>query len=187
MEIGKRKSRLTKFTMLWTMTCLIVGTIASFYIEKGLLALLFVTVLIFIAIGLWGFFDSKAPFEKELKGINDLKTKNLVTSIHVKTTEYYELTEEEDEGIYYLFQIQPDKILSFGGQEFYPNKKFPNSDFEIVEGRSTDGQIIFLEIYCHGERIKPIKKIKGKEKWDLLQKFNPDKYEITDGRLTTFG
>lgn len=72
-----------------------------------------------------------------------------MTSIQVKTTEYYELAEEEDEGVYYLFQIHPDKILSFGGQDFYPTKKFPNSDFEIVEGRCTDGEIILLETYCY--------------------------------------
>lgn len=112
--------------------------------------------------------------------------KNSVTSIRVKTTEYYELTEEEDEGVYYLFQSQPDKIIGFGGQEFYPNKKFPNSDFEIVEGKSTKGEVILLETYCYGNKIKPTKKIKGKEKWELLQKLIPDTFNIIDGQLENF-
>ncbi len=185
-DIGKRKSRLMKFVIFWTLTSLVVGIIASFYVDRGLWILLVVTVLIFIAIGLWSYFDSKLPFDRELKGIEDLKAKNLVTSIQVKTNEYYELVEEEDEGVYYLFQIQADKILSFGGQDFYASKKFPNSDFEIVEGKSNSGKIVLLETYCHGEKIKPIKKVKGKEKWDLLEKFDFDKFEITDGRLERF-
>lgn len=185
--IGKRKSRLTKFIISWTLICLAIGTIASFYVDSGLWTLLLVTTAVFVAIGLWSYVEAKSPFDKELKGIEELKIKNLVTSIQVKTTEYYELTEEEDEGIYYLFQIQPDKILSFGGQDFYPTNKFPNSDFEIVEGKSSNGQIILLEIYCNGDKIKPIKKIKGKEKWNLLQKFDLDKFQITDGQLKTFG
>lgn len=79
-DIGKRKSRLMKFVVFWTLASLVVGTIASFYIERGLWILLVVTVLIFIAIGLWSYFDSKLPFDRELKGFEDLKVKNLVTS-----------------------------------------------------------------------------------------------------------
>ena len=185
-DIGKRKSRLIKFIISWTLASLVVGTIASFYVDRGLWILLVVTVLIFIAIGLWSYLDSKSPFDKELKGIEELKAKNLVTSIQVKTHEYYELVEEEDEGVYYLFQIHTDKVLSFGGQDFYASKKFPNSDFEIVEGKGSSGQIVLLETYCHGEKIKPIKKIKGKEKWDLFEKFDFEKFEITNGRLERF-
>ncbi|AYB30318.1 hypothetical protein [Chryseolinea soli] len=182
-DIARRKSRLTRFIILWTIACLVTGTVASMYVDRALWLVVVIAVFIFIAIGLWSYFESRLPFDKELKGIESLKEKNLVTSVQVKATEYYELAEEEDEGVYYLFQIEADRILSFGGQDFYPTKKFPNSDFEIVEGRSVAGQIVLLETYCHGHRIKPIKKIKGKDKWDLLQKFDLDKFEITDGRL----
>ncbi|MCO4293078.1 hypothetical protein NF867_09400, partial [Solitalea sp. MAHUQ-68] len=78
-DIGKRKFRLMKFLIFWTLTSLVVGIVASFYVDRGLLILLVVTVLIFIAIGLWTYFDSKLPFDRELKGIEDLKAKNLVT------------------------------------------------------------------------------------------------------------
>lgn len=185
-DIGQRKSRLTKFLVIWTSLCLVIGTIAAVYVDRNLWTWLTITVFIFIAIGLWSYLDSKLPIDKELRGIENLKAKNLVTSIQVKTTQYYELAEEEDEGVHYLFQIQPDKILGFGGQDFYPHKNFPNSDFEIVEGKSSNGQIILLETYCHGDKIKPTKTIKGKEKWDLLQTFDPDKFEIKDGRLEQF-
>ena len=185
-DIGKRRVRLRKFILGWIILCLFVGTISSFYVDPGLWIILIGTVAIFIAIGFWSYFESKSPFEKELKGIEDLRARNQVTSIQVKTTEYYELAEEEDEGVYYLFQIHPDKILSFGGQDFYLTKKFPNSDFDIVEGRSSDGEIILLETYCHGDKIKPTKKIEGKKKWDLLHRINPDKFEFIDGRLEGF-
>lgn len=185
-DILKRKTRLTKFLLFWTGATILGGLIAAFSLDISLLILVIIVATAFLGIGLWTYFDSKLPLDKELKGIKNLRTKNLVTSIQVKTTDYCELTEEEDEGVYYLFQIQPDKILSFGGQDFYPSKKFPNSDFEIVEGKSNDGQIILLETYCHGDKIKPTKKIKGKEKWDLLEKINPDKFEIINGRLEQY-
>ena len=167
--------------------CFIGGIIIAVFIHPDLWLLLVVTVLVFEGIGLWIFLQERNNGQKELKQIKYLKTANRVTSIKVQTKEFYELTEEEDEGVYYLFQIAPDKILSFGGQDFYSNKKFPNSDFEIVEGKGENGQIVLLETYSHGEKIKPVKKIRGKEKRELLAKINPDEFQIFDGRLEQFG
>jgi hypothetical protein len=185
-QINKRRSRLTKFVLVWTTTCFVAGAIIAIFMNPNLWLLLAVTVFIFAGIGLWTFLQEQGRGQKELKQIEYLRTANRVTSIKVQTKEFYELTEEEDEGAYYLFQIAPDKILSFGGQDFYSNKKFPSSDFEIVEGKGEGGQTILLETYSHGDKIKPLKKIKGKEKWDLLKKIKPDEFEIIDGRLEQF-
>lgn len=186
-EINKQQSRLTRFVLIWTATCFIGGTIIGVFMNPTLWLLLAVTILIFAGIGLWTFLKERNKGQKELKQIQYLRTVNRVTSIKVQTKEFYELIEEEDEGVHYLFQITPDKILSFGGQDFYSSKKFPSSDFEIVEGKGTDGQIILLETYSHGDKIKPLKKIKGKEKWDLLEKIKPDEFQIIEGRLEQFG
>jgi hypothetical protein len=185
-EITKRHTRLTRFVLIWTGTCIAGGIVIAIFMNPNLWLLLSVTVLVFAGIGLWIFFQERNKGQKELKQIQYLRTINRVTSIKVKASEYYELTEEEDEGVYYLFQITPDKILSFGGQAFYSNKKFPSSDFEIIEGKGEHGQIVLLETYSHGDKIKPLKKIKGKEKWDLLEKINPDEFQIIDGRLEQF-
>jgi hypothetical protein len=185
-EIAKGHTRLTRFLLIWTGTCLVGGGIIALFMKPDLLLLLAVTVLVFVGIGVWTFFQERNKGLKGLKQIEYLRTVNRVTSIKVQTKDFYELTEEEDEGVYYLFQITPDKILSFGGQDFYSNKKFLNSDFEIVEGKGEDGQIILLETYSHGDKIKPLKKITGKEKWDLLAKINTDDFQIIDGQLEQF-
>ena len=177
---------MTKFVSIWTVTCLIGGTIIGGFMTSNLWLLLLGTVIIFAGIGLWTFIEERNKAQQELKQLEFLRRANRVTSIKVQTREFYELAEEEDEGVYYLFQITPDKILSFGGQAFYSNNKFPSSAFEIVEGKGSDGQIVLLETYSYGKKIKPLKKIKGKEKWALLERIRPDDFQITEGRLEQF-
>jgi hypothetical protein len=161
----------------------VIGGVIITIINHDALIPCIIMIPIFIGISLWVFLETELKSRKELKGIRYLKASNKVTSIRVQTQEYYQLTEEEDEGIHYIFQVEPTKILCIGGQEFYPTKKFPNSDFEIAEGRDEKDNVIFLEIYSFGEKLKPLKKIKGKQKVDLMTRHNFAGYEITTGKL----
>ena len=66
------------------------------------------------------------------------------------TTDFIELSEVEDEGGY-LFQISDNKILSFGGQDFYPTKNFPSDNFEIAICNGEKGEVVLLETYNYGK------------------------------------
>ena len=81
--------------------------------------LLFSTIAIYIAIGVWVIGKEYLKQQKDRRSIAFLKNKNLVTVIEVNSDLYYELKEQEDEGVYYLFQLPNNKIFSFGGQDFY--------------------------------------------------------------------
>lgn len=137
-----------------------------------------------IGIILWVYSEGYFKSRNELKGIRYLKNSNVITSIRVQSLEYIQLSEEEDEGVHYIFQVEPNKILCMGGQDFYPTKKFPSSDFEIAEGKDEKGNVIFFEIYPFGEKCKPLKKIKGKQKAALMKKRDFAGYKITAGKLT---
>ena len=150
---------------------------------------LIVTVTIYVGIGAWVFGKEYLLQRKEKKSIAFLKNKNLVTAIEVSSDLYYELKEEEDEGVYYLFQLPNNKVFSFGGQDFYPSKKFPSDKFEVVEGRGLNNEILLLETFSYGKKIKPTRIIAGQEKWNLLNSPNypdPEKLTVVDGRIEDY-
>jgi hypothetical protein len=85
--------------------------------------------------------------------------------------------------------LPENKILSFGGQDFYPSKKFPSSNFEIAICYGIKNEIVLLEIYNYGNKIKPKLKITGQRKWDLIGNSNypdPEDFTIIEGRLDDF-
>jgi hypothetical protein len=40
------------------------------------------------------------------------------TVLQVHSDKYYVLGEQDDEGVFYLFQLADNKVVSFGGQDF---------------------------------------------------------------------
>lgn len=115
---------------------------------------------------------------RRLKEYDLLRVRNEVTVFEVRSSRYYFFDEEEDEGVFYLFEVAPDELLFFGGQDYYPTRQFPSNEFEIVLGYSGGGELLLMEIYSTGEKITPLKKISGAEKQQLLSHLfglNPDR------------
>ncbi len=186
-RLEKRKSFQIKFLGGWTMLTVIVGTFVYFRLETTTeLYLLIGTVVIYILIGVWSFMETYLKQKKVRKNIDFVFATNKVKSIKVFATDYIELSEIEDEGVYYLFQISDNKILSFGGHDFYPTKNFPSDNFEIAICNDEKGEVVLLETYNYGKKILPGRKITGQQKWDLIGSVNypdPDKFVIIDGQL----
>lgn len=142
--------------------------------------------MIYILIGVWIFLETYLKQKKVRENIDFVFSTNKVKSINVFATDYIELSEVEDEGVYYLFQISDNKILSFGGQGFYPTKNFPSDNFEIAICNGQKGEVVLMETYNYGKKIQPKRKITGQQKWDLISSKNypdPDKFVIIDGQL----
>ncbi|PKK37558.1 hypothetical protein BWI96_06775 [Siphonobacter sp. SORGH_AS_0500] len=186
-RLDKQKLFQIKFLVGWTLLAIIVGTFVYFRLDTTTeLYLLIGTVLIYILIGVWTFLETYLKQKKLRKNINFVFATNKVKSIKVIGTNYIELSEIEDEGVNYLFQISDNKILSFGGQDFYPTKNFPSDNFEIAICNGQKGEVVLLEIYNYGKKILPNRKITGQHKRDLIGSINypdPDKFVIIDGQL----
>ncbi len=186
-RLDKRKSFQIKFLAGWTLLALVVGTYFYFKFDTtSELYLLIGTVIVYILIGVWSFLETYLKQKKARKNIEYVFATNKVKSIKVTATDYIELSEVEDEGVYYLFQISDNKILSFGGQDFYPTKNFPSDNFEVAICRGQKCELVLLETYNYGKKIQPKKKITGKQKWDLIGSKNypdPDNFVIIDGQL----
>lgn len=186
-RLDERKSFQIKFLGGWTLLAVIVGTFVYFRLETTTeLYLLIGTVVIYILIGVWSFMETYLKQKKVRKNIDFVFETNKVKSIKVITTDFIELSEVEDEGVNYLFQISDNKILSFGGQDFYPTKNFPSDNFEIAVCNGEKGEVVLLETYNYGKKIQPKRKITGQQKWDLIGSANypdPDNFAIIDGQL----
>jgi hypothetical protein len=186
-RLDKRKSFQIKFLFGWTLLAIFVGTYFYFRLDTTTeLYLLIGTIVIYILIGVWSFMETYLKQNNERKNIDFVFATNKVKSIKVVATDYIELSEVEDEGLYYLFQISDNKILSFGGQDFYPTKNFPSDNFEIAICNGQKGELVLLEIYNYGKKIQPKKKITGQQKWDLIGSENyPDlnNFVIFEGQL----
>lgn len=181
--------RQLRFSSIWASIALIIGTIAYFKIDPRSTIVLFLTVAAYVGVGVWVFLEQRLKQNRRQKSIAYLKNKNQVTVVQVHSDTYYLLEEQEDEGVFYLFQLANNKVFSFGGQDFYEDDKFPSNNFEIVEGRGIKNEILILETYINGEKIKPTKVISGKEKWDLLGSThypNPEKLTVADGRIEDY-
>lgn len=189
-QLDKNFKRHIRFLLIWTLLAFAVGTFAYFKIDtKNEVLLLVATIAIYIGIGAWVTGKEYLKQRKERKSIAFLKDKNLVTAVEVNSDLYYELKEQEDEGVYYLFQLPDNKVFSFGGQDFYPNKKFPSDKFEVVEGRGLNNEILLLETFSYGKKIMPTRVIAGQEKWNLLNNPtypDPEKLTVVDGRIENY-
>lgn len=153
--INKRKRFITKYFVGYTILVLICSIWAYFKIDsENLIVLIFTSIGFFVA-GLWGFLEMYLKENKKLKNISWLKNENKVLSIVVKSNDFIEIPEHEDEGDYYLFQLPDNRILYVGGQEFYPNETFPSNNFEIVIAKDPKNKIILFQRNDLGEKISP--------------------------------
>ncbi len=189
--IDKGVGRQVRFLFVWTVLALIAGVYAySKMRSEGDRILLFTTIAVYIGIGAWVVAEMRYKDRRKKESIAYLINKNLVTVAEVRSGKYIELEEEDDEGVYYLYQLDNDTVFSFGGQDhFYPDDKFPSDHFEIVEGRGMKNEVILFELYNYGRKTLPAAVIKGKEKWKMLERpAYPDPHSLTiaKGRLEDF-
>ena len=186
-QLEKRNSYQKRFLLGWTIVALIVVTIVFSRLDsKSEYYLLFGTVIIYILIGVWVYTENIIKIKKQKNGIDFVLTENKAKSIKVVSAKYIELSEVEDEGVFYLFQIDDNKILSFGGQDYYPTKKLPTDNFEIVMCHGKSGELVLLEKHLSGNVIQPIQKITGQRKLELLSSPmypNPDNFTIIQGQI----
>jgi hypothetical protein len=186
-QLDKNFKRHIRFLLIWTLLAIVVGIFAYYKINTNQDVLwLAVTVAVYIGIAIWVVGEEYVKQRKERNSIAFLKKQNVVTAVEVHSDTFYELKEEDDEGVYYLFQLPDNKVFSFGGQDFYPNKNFPSDKFEIVEGRGPNGEVVLLETFSYGKKIKPSRIITGQEKWDMFNSPNypdPENLTVVDGRI----
>ena len=77
---------------------------------------------------------------------------------------FWDFKEQEDEGACYAFEMQSGGVVFVTGQEYYPEARFPNSDFSLIEFRDRDGELIDSLVEKRGSKISPERVFDGKER-----------------------
>lgn len=133
-QLDKNFKRQKRVLLVWTLLALAIGTIAFFGMDKKSdIILLFVTIAIYIGIGVWEFGKDYFKQLSDRNSITYLKNKNLVTAIEVDSDKYYELKEEDDEGVYYLYQLHTTKYSHLVDKTFIPQKNFPLTNLKLLK------------------------------------------------------
>ena len=100
----------------------------------------------------------------------------------VRSVAVVEVEPMEDEGAGYFYDLGDGRTLFLKGQDFDgpmdEDDSWPNSDFEIIRTR-VGGR--WLDLRCHGERLRPLRVVRGDEcdpekAWD-------EREEVLDMRL----
>lgn len=73
----------------------------------------------------------------------------------IEATAFAAFEEVEDEGAAYAFQVEADRMVFLGGQEFYPEGDFPSLAFSLVYPLTERGTAADLMIVCHEPRAQP--------------------------------
>ena len=55
-------------------------------------------------------------------------------------------------------------ILFISGQEFYPSRTFPNTDFSLIEIHDTEGELVEFYVEKHGDRLEVSRTISADSK-----------------------
>ncbi|MFD0752017.1 hypothetical protein ACFQZS_17820 [Mucilaginibacter calamicampi] len=181
----KRIAFQKKFLSGYIAIALIIGTYSYFkFATVQEHYLLFGCALVYILIGGWVFVEQYGRLTRKVKSFNFVLQDGRVNFLQINTDSYIELPENEDEGVHYFFQLSDNRILAFGGQSFYPTSKFPSNNFEITFCYGLKNEVVLQKIYSYGERLKPIKRIKGKKKFALMASDNyPAEFTIISGQL----
>lgn len=82
---------------------------------------------------------------------------------HVQTENVIEVSEYEDEGPSYLFDVGDGQVLFIKGQHYYSvedRMPWPNTDFELVR---TARERLWIGVFCHGDELTPVEVIAGAE------------------------
>ena len=75
---------------------------------------------------------------------------------------YVEFEEYEDEGEHYVFDVGEGTLLFLGGQDWYPTKQFPSTDFEISESHEELHENL-------GGKMEPVRTVPAAEAQEVLR------------------
>jgi hypothetical protein len=86
------------------------------------------------------------------------------SDLRIRSKRMWEFEEQEDEGQCYAFELEAGGVAFVEGQDFYAGARFPNSDFSLIEFRTSDGKLIDMMLEKRGTKLVAERVISGKEK-----------------------
>lgn len=188
-ELNLGRKRLHRFFLFSACSSVVVAviggllSIGQFRESQALGWLALGTTAIYIVIVWAVYFQNRAADVHRLDQLEAVLERGVSRTTRCCSQQVAEAEEIEDEGATFFFQVEPDKIFVLSGQQYYATRRFPNSDFEIVEVWC-DGTPVQFSIACHGEKLRPQVRLSKASKEALLEKdCYPEDFDLIEGRI----
>ena len=131
-------------------------------------------------IGFWAWREQANGIDRRLDAIRSALARNQAHVVRIQSDAVVEFDEIDDEGAAYAFQAGDDAIALLVGQEFYPDARFPNTDFSVIRVFDGRGELAEFWVSKVGERLEPVRRIDATTKTKLRL---PDAFAVVEGRL----
>jgi hypothetical protein len=135
------------------------------------------------AIALWARRDMgvhAAHFKTMAHDLESALTRNAVDAYDIRARSFAVFEEIEDEGAFYAFEIEGDRLVFITGQEFYEDARFPSLDFSLVYVLDERERTVDMFIEKRGAKIRPARTIPAASKNALEL---PAHLEVRPGRI----
>jgi len=182
----RRRGRRASSTALWAGIATIIVLWALTMVVSDESALI-ITGFWFIAgsvIVLWVRKDLGADrrgLDAIAAGLESALRRNLADVYDIRSTEFVEFEEIEDEGACYAFELQNKSgIVFLSGQEFYETVRFPSLDFALVFPLDEADRRVEMLIEKRAAKAAPGRRIPARVKRTLIF---PEDLEIVAGTL----
>jgi hypothetical protein len=126
------------------------------------------TIIIFFIIGIWAYIEAILRNKREVQTL--LEYPNEVEVVHCKSNKAILFKEWEDLGIYFLFQVEPNKMFFVGGQEYRELNKLPNTNFEIIRAKRPASFYYFWKVLAKGRKFNPVRTVSSDDVNKLYKK-----------------
>jgi hypothetical protein len=176
-QTEKRKAKISKSLLFfWALLLGITCTCIAVETSKDFLVFLFGTVAVFsFGTAIFVPIEQYKAQEKNkdiLQHVHTLIEKQTVDTCYVNATRFAHAKEFEDEGDWYIFELDKGKVLRYLDVDFaYNSRKFPCLQFEIYE--KSFAYLTGKDIYPLSEKIKPVVMIDPKKKWKYMDQIDP--------------
>jgi hypothetical protein len=95
--------------------------------------------------------------KRRIRALDGALQRNSAHVTRITASRVVELEEAEDEGACFGFE-QPDGVVVFVvGQDFYPTRKFPSTDFSLVWIYDLSNAPVELLVENHGTKVEPVR------------------------------
>jgi hypothetical protein len=131
-------------------------------------------------IGLWAWREQAGGIGRRLESIRSALDRDQADVVRICSDAVVEFEEIEDEGAAYAFQADENLIVFIVGQEFYPDARFPNTDFSVIRVHDARGDLAEFWVSKEGERLDPVRRIDTETRQTLTV---PDCFAVVEGEL----
>lgn len=134
-------------------------------------------IVLWLGLTVWNCYEENERSKPRIRELESALEKNRAQVLRLQATAVAVIKENDDEGDWYVFELSGEKLFFLSGYDFPVSKKFPNTDFEIVQVIGARSCLLHQTIKTYGQKLAVMKTVKSGNRF-------PNNHEVLDGRLS---